>query len=64
MGKSNKPTKWFKAVKKAFRSPSKERPHTSDQDTVRLWNNVGSRLRYWMASSLENHTKFSNRSFS
>ncbi|XP_024371611.1 uncharacterized protein [Physcomitrium patens] len=34
MGKSNKPTKWFKAVKKAFRSPSKERPHTSDQDTI------------------------------
>ncbi|KAG0629397.1 hypothetical protein M758_1G100700 [Ceratodon purpureus] len=34
MGRSNKPTKWFKAVKKAFRSPSKERPASPDhQDT-------------------------------
>ena len=39
MGKSNKPTKWFKAVKKAFRSPSrspsKEKPSAQD-DTVSL----------------------------
>ncbi|KAG0579347.1 hypothetical protein KC19_4G092400 [Ceratodon purpureus] len=30
MGKSTKPTKWFKAVKKAFRSPSKERPPSAE----------------------------------
>ncbi|XP_024393202.1 uncharacterized protein [Physcomitrium patens] len=32
MGKSNKTTKWLKAVKKAFRSPSKERSLTPDQE--------------------------------
>jgi hypothetical protein len=35
MGKPNKTTAWFQAVKKAFRSPSKEKSDNKDSDTVK-----------------------------
>ncbi|CAN5962694.1 unnamed protein product, partial [Sphagnum jensenii] len=36
MGKPNKTTAWFQAVKKAFRSPSKEKSDNKDSDTVKV----------------------------